>query len=57
MRHIRAVPGRVESEYTARWDLPASLKLVAKGYSAQRSQMASQIGLGEQGAGRGRKAG
>jgi len=56
-RHIRTEHGLEESEYKTRWDLPASLKLVAKSYSEQRSQMAKQIGLGEQGAGRGRKAG
>ena len=55
-RHIRTEHGLEEPDYKERWDLPANLKLVAKSYSEQRSNMAKQIGLGEQGAGRGRKA-
>ena len=56
-RHIRTEHGMEEGEYKARWDLPASMKLVAKSYSEQRSQMAKDIGLGDtrSGKGRGRK--
>ena len=56
-RHIRTEHGMEESEYKARWELPASMKLVAKSYSEQRSQMAKDLGLGEKSAGRGRKKG
>jgi predicted transcriptional regulator len=58
-RHIRTEHGLEESGYKARWDLPASMKLVAKSYSEQRSQMARDLGLGEKASarGRGRKKG
>ena len=54
-RHIRTEHGLDENDYKARWDLPSSMKLVAKSYSEQRSQMAKDLGLGEQAKGRGRK--
>ena len=54
-RHIRTEHGLEEADYKERWELPKNLKLVAKSYSEQRSQMAKQIGLGEQAKGRGRK--
>ena len=54
-RHLRTKHGLEETDYKARWDLPASMKLVAKSYSEQRSNMAKQIGLGEKASGRGRK--
>ncbi len=53
-RHLRTEHGLEEADYKARWDLPASMKLVAKSYSEQRSQMAKDLGLGEKSAGRGR---
>jgi predicted transcriptional regulator len=53
-RHIRSVHGMDENAYKARWDLPDSMKLVAKNYSEQRSQMAKDLGLGEKSGGRGR---
>ena len=53
-RHIRTEHGLEEADYKERWELPSSMKLVAKSYSEQRSNMAKQIGLGEQGASRGR---
>ena len=56
-RHLRTEHGLEEADYKARWDLPASLKLVAKSYSEQRSQMAKDLGLGEKATGRGRKKG
>ena len=56
-RHLRTEHGLEEADYKARWDLPASMKLVAKSYSEQRSQMAKDLGLGEKATGRGRKKG
>ena len=53
-RHIRTEHGLDENDYKARWDLPSSMKLVAKSYSEQRSQMAKDLGLGEKASGRGR---
>ena len=53
-RHLRTEHGLEEADYKARWDLPASMKLVAKSYSEQRSQMAKDLRLGEKAAGRGR---
>jgi predicted transcriptional regulator len=54
-RHLRTEHGLEEADYKARWDLPASTKLVAKSYSEQRSKMAKDLGLGEKASGRGRK--
>lgn len=45
-RHLRTEHGMEEQDYKKRWGLPATMKLVAKDYSARRSQMATQIGLG-----------
>lgn len=45
-RHLSTEHGMDESDYKARWNLPAGMKLVSKEYSARRSQMATQIGLG-----------
>jgi predicted transcriptional regulator len=56
-RHLRTEHGMEESDYKARWDLPAKMKLVAKSYSEQRSQMAKNLGLGEKASGRPRKKG
>ena len=58
-RHLRTEHGMEESDYKARWELPAKMKLVAKSYSEQRSQMAKNLGLGEKASGkaRGRKKG
>ena len=53
-RHLRTEHGLEEADYKARWELPASMKLVAKSYSEQRSQMAKDLGLGEKASGRGR---
>ena len=53
-RHLRTEHRLEEAEYKNRWDLPGSLKLVAKSYSEQRSQMAKDLGLGEKASGRGR---
>lgn len=53
-RHLRTEHGLEERDYKARWELPASMKLVAKSYSEQRSQMARDLGLGEKASGRGK---
>jgi predicted transcriptional regulator len=45
-RHLRTEHGMEESDYKQRWELPAGLKLVSKDYSAKRSQMATELGLG-----------
>ena len=45
-RHLTTEHGMDEADYKERWGLPKGMKLVAKEYSARRSQMATQIGLG-----------
>ena len=45
-RHLNTEHGMDEASYKERWGLPAAMKLVSKEYSARRSQMATQIGLG-----------
>lgn len=54
-RHLRSDHGLEEADYKARWGLPKDMKLVAKDYSAKRSQMAQQIGLGSKRASKGKK--
>ena len=44
--HRRTEHGLEESDYKARWELPAGMRLVAKDYSAKRSKMATDLGLG-----------
>ena len=46
-RHLRTDHDMDDRDYKARWDLPANLSLVAKDYSAKRSQMARKLGLGK----------
>ena len=46
-RHLRTDHDMDDRDYKARWDLPANLSLVAKDYSAKRSQMAKKLGLGK----------
>ena len=38
--------GLTPDEYRAKWGLPADYPMVAPGYSAARSELAKQIGLG-----------
>lgn len=45
-RHLATEHGFDESTYKERWGLSKGTKLVAKEYSQRRSQMASEIGLG-----------
>jgi predicted transcriptional regulator len=50
-RHIGARHGLDESAYRQRWNLRPDHALVAPGYSAKRSELARQIGLGRLGRG------
>lgn len=45
-RHLRTEHGMDEVEYRARWHLPGDYPMVAPAYSAKRSELAKQIGLG-----------
>jgi predicted transcriptional regulator len=45
-RHLRVQHGLGVDEYRARWDLPSNHPVTAPGYSARRSTLAKQIGLG-----------
>ena len=61
-RHLRARHGLSPSEYRARWNLPYDYPLIAPAYSATRSRLAAETGLGRSAAeakarkgGRGRK--
>ena len=45
-RHLRMTHGFEASAYRARWKLPSDHPLTAPAYSAQRSAMAKQHGLG-----------
>jgi predicted transcriptional regulator len=46
-RHLRMAHGLEPAEYRARWKLPTDHALTAPSYSAQRSAMATQLGLGQ----------
>lgn len=50
-RHLRLQHGLERAEYYARWRLPPDHPITAPGYSARRSAMAKELGLG-----RGRQA-
>ena len=45
-RHLRIAHGFTPADYRARWDLPRDYPLVAKNYSARRSEVAKASGLG-----------
>ena len=45
-RHLRTMHGLEPAAYRARWKLAADHPLTAPAYSAQRSAMAKQVGLG-----------
>jgi predicted transcriptional regulator len=49
-RHLRTQHGLERAEYYARWQLPPDHPIIAPGYSARRSALAKELGLG-----RGRK--
>ena len=44
-RHL-AVRGLTPEQYREKWGLPADYSMVASGYSARRSQLAEDLGLG-----------
>jgi predicted transcriptional regulator len=46
-RHLRIAHGLEPAGYRARWRLPLDHTLTAPNYSAQRSAMATQFGLGQ----------
>jgi predicted transcriptional regulator len=48
-RHLRMAHGLEPAGYRARWKLPSDHPLTAPSYSAQRSAMATQLGLGQRG--------
>lgn len=48
-RHL-GVRGLTPDEYRAKWGLPADYPMVAQNYSAARSALATQIGLGKKAA-------
>ena len=46
-RHLSG-RGMTPAEYRAKWGLPADYPMVAPNYSAQRSELAKTLGLGQQ---------
>ena len=49
-RHLTTAHGMTVDDYRSRWKLPTDYPMVAKNYSARRSDLAKSLGLG-----RGRK--
>jgi predicted transcriptional regulator len=47
-RHLRAQYGMSPEQYREKWGLPAEYPMVAPNYAAARSQLAKQMGLGQQ---------
>jgi predicted transcriptional regulator len=47
-RHLRTQYQMTPDEYRAKWNLPADYPMVAPNYAAARSQLAKQMGLGQQ---------
>ena len=45
-RHLAAL-GMTPEQYRAKWNLPADYPMVAASYTAQRSELAKKIGLGQ----------
>ncbi len=45
-RHLRTTYNMSPEEYRAKWNLPKDYPMVAPSYSAARSQLAKQMGLG-----------
>lgn len=45
-RHLQTVYGMTPDDYRAKWSLPNSYPMVAPDYSARRSVLAKEIGLG-----------
>jgi len=55
-RHLRTTYNLSPAEYRAKWDLPHDYPMVAPNYAKARSELAKQMGLGQQ-AGRSRSKG
>jgi predicted transcriptional regulator len=53
-RHLRAQYDMTPEQYREKWGLPADYPMVAPNYAAARSQLAKQMGLGQQRRRRGR---
>lgn len=53
-RHLRTQYNMTPEQYRDKWDLPADYPMVAPNYAAARSQLAKQMGLGQQRRRRGR---
>src|SRR3954470_21905582 len=47
-RHLRTVYNLTPEQYRAKWGLPADYPMVAPNYTAVRSELAKQMGLGAQ---------
>jgi predicted transcriptional regulator len=47
-RHLRTQYQMTPDQYRAKWNLPADYPMVAAKYAAVRSQLAKQMGLGQQ---------
>ena len=48
-RHLRTRYRMTPDQYRAKWNLPVDCPMVAPNYAAARSQLAKQMGLGQQG--------
>jgi len=48
-RHLRTQYRMTPDQYRAKWNLPADYPMVAPNYAAACSQLAKQMGLGQQG--------
>ena len=53
-RHLRTQYGMTPEQYRDKWGLPPDYPMVAPNYAAARSQLAKQMGLGQQRRGRSR---
>jgi predicted transcriptional regulator len=47
-RHLRAQYGMTPKEYREKWGLPGDYPMVAPNYARKRSQLARNMGLGQQ---------
>jgi predicted transcriptional regulator len=47
-RHLRTRYGMTPDQYREKWSLPPDYPMVAPNYAAARSQLAKQMGLGQQ---------
>jgi predicted transcriptional regulator len=47
-RHLRTRYGMTPDQYREKWSLPPDYSMVAPNYAAARSQLAKQMGLGQQ---------